>query len=96
MPFPHSDSVVCHCPYIERIVHQTIIARTPSHRSIDDCHLTLPPRLRQPRNPKGGKATVIEGRLTFPHSCSVSQLDAGLGHTQDQFIKSYWIKIVYF
>ena len=24
---------------------------------------------RQPRNPEGGEATVIEDSLTFPHSC---------------------------
>ena len=44
------------------------IARTPSHRSVNDCCPALPPRLWQPRNPEGGKATVIEGSLTFPHS----------------------------
>ena len=68
MPFPHLGSVLCCCPYKERIVCQTIIARTPSHWSVDDCCLALPPRLWQPRNPEGGEATVIEGSLTFPHS----------------------------
>ena len=82
-PFPHSGSVLCRCPYKERIVCQTTIARTPSHRSVDDCCLALPPRLWQPRNPEGREATVIEGSLTFPHSCWVSQLNAVLRHTQD-------------
>ena len=50
---------------------------------VDDCCLALPPRLWQPHNPEGGEATVIEGSLTFPHSCWVSQLDAVLRHTQD-------------
>ena len=75
-PFPHSGSVLCRCPYTERIVRQTTIARTPSHQSVDDCCLALPPRLWQPRYPEMGEATVIEGSLTFPHSCWVSQLDA--------------------
>ena len=82
-PFPHSGSVLCRCPYKERIVRQNTIARTPSHRSVDVCCLALPPRLWQPRNPEGGEATVMEGSLTFPHSCWVSQLDAVLCHTQD-------------
>ena len=85
--FSHSGSVLCRCPYKERIVRQTTIARTPSHRSVDDCCLALPPRLWQPRNPEGGEATVIESSLTFPHSCWVSQLDAVLHHTQDQMEK---------
>ena len=80
-PFPHSGSVLCRCPYKEMIIHQTTIARTPSHQSVDDCCLALPPRLSH--NPEGGKATVIEGSLIFPHSCWVSQLDAVLHHTQD-------------
>ena len=71
-----SGSVLCRCPSKERIIHQTIIARTPSHQSVDDCCLALPPRLWQPRNPEVGEATVIEGSLTFPHTCWVSQLDA--------------------
>ena len=82
-PFPHSGSVLCRCPYKKQIVCQTTIARTPSHRSVDDCCLALPHRLWQSRNPEGGEATVIEGSLTFPHSCWVSQLDAVLRHTQD-------------
>ena len=65
-PFPHSDSVLCRCPYKERIVRQTTIARTPSHRSVDDCCLALPPRLWQPRNPEGGEATVIERQPHIP------------------------------
>ena len=82
-PFPHSGSVLCHCPYKERIVCQTKIARTPSHQSVDDCRLTLPPRLWHRRNPEGGEATAIEGGLTFPYSYWMSQLDAVLRHTQD-------------
>ena len=35
-PFPHTGSVLCLCPYKERIVCQTTIARTPSHWSADD------------------------------------------------------------
>ena len=81
-PFPHSGTVLCRCPYKERIVRQTTIARTPSHQSIDDWCLALPSRLWQPRNLEGGEATVKEGSLTFPHSCWVSQLDAVLRHTQ--------------
>ena len=56
--FPHSGSVLCRCPYKERIVRQTTTARTPSHRSVDDCCLALPPRLWQPHNPEGGEATA--------------------------------------
>ena len=82
-PFPHSGSVLCRCPYKERIVRQTTIAGTPSHRSVNDCLLSLPPRLWQLRNPEGREATVIEGSLTFPHSCWVSQLDTVLCHTQE-------------
>ena len=82
-PFPHSGSVLCRCPYKERIVRQTTTASTPSHQSVDDLCLALPPRLWQPRYPEGGEATVMEGSLTFPHSCWVSQLDAVLRHTQD-------------
>ena len=71
-PFPHSGSVLCRCPYKERIVRQTTIARTPSHRSVDGCRLAVPSRLWQPCNPEGGEATVIEGSLTIPHSYWVS------------------------
>ena len=67
-PFPHWGSVLCHCPYKERLVHQTTIARTPSQWSVDDCCLALLPRLWQPHNPEGGEATVIVGSLIFPHS----------------------------
>ena len=88
-PFPHSSSVLCRFPYKERIVCQTTIVRTPSHRSVEDCCLPLPPRLWQPHNPKGWEATVLEGSLTFPHSCWVSQLDAVLRHTQDKTSYKY-------
>ena len=81
--FPHLGSVLCRCPYKERIVRQTTTARTPSHQPVDDCCLALPPSLWQPRYPEGGEATVIEGSLTFPHWYWVSQLDAVLRHTQD-------------
>ena len=87
-PFPHSGSVLCRCSYKERIVRQTTIAKTPSHQSVDDCCLALPPRLWQPRYPEGGEAIVIAGSLTFPHSCWVSQLDAVLRHTQDVINKN--------
>ena len=83
MLFLHLGSVLCRCPYKERIVRQNTIARTLSHRSVNDRHLALPPRLWQPRNPEAGEATVLEGSLTFPHSYRVSQLDAVLRHTQD-------------
>ena len=82
MPFPHSGNVLCCCPYKERIVSQTYIARTLSHQTVDDCRLALPPRLWQP---EGGEATVIKGSLTFPHSDRVSQLDAVLRLAQDFF-----------
>ena len=82
-PFPHSGSVLCRCPYKERIVRQITIARTPSHWSVNDCCLALPPRLWQPRNPEDGETTVIEDSLTFPHSCWVSQMDTVLCHIQD-------------
>ena len=84
-PFPHSGSVPCRCPYKERIVRQTTVARTPNHQFVDGCRPALPPRLWQPRNPEGGEATVIyvEGSLKFPNSYRVSQLDAVLRHTQD-------------
>ena len=84
-PFPHSGSVPCRCPYKERIVRQTTVARTPNHQFVDGCRPALPPRLWQPRNPEGGEATVIyvEGSLKFPNSYRVSQLDAVLCHTQD-------------
>ena len=73
--------MLCCCPYKERIVRQTTIARTPNLPSVDDCSLGLPPRLWQPRHPEGGEAIVIEDSLTFPHSCSMSQLDAVLRPT---------------
>ena len=60
MLFLHLGNVLCRCPYKERIVCQTTIAKTPNHWSVDDCCLALPPRLWQPRNPEGGEATVIE------------------------------------
>ena len=84
-PFPHSGSVPCRCPYKERIVRQTTVARTPNHQFVDGCRPALPPRFWQPRNPEGGEATVIyvEGSLEFPNSYRVSQLDAVLRHTQD-------------
>ena len=65
-PFPHSGSVLCRCPYKERIVRQTTIARTPSQRSVDDCCLALPPRLWQPRNPEGGEANYDKGQPHIP------------------------------
>ena len=84
-PFPHSGSVPCRCPYKERIVRQTTVARTPNHQFVDGCRPALPPRLWHPRSPEGGEATVIyvEGSLKFPNSYRVSQLDAVLRHTQD-------------
>ena len=76
-PFPHSGSVPCRCPYKERIVRQTTVARTPNHQFVDGCRPALPPRLWQPRYPEGGEATVIyvEGSLKFQNSYRVSQLD---------------------
>ena len=84
-PFLHSGSVPCRCPYKERIIRQTTVARTPNHQFVDGCRPAMPPRLWQPRNPEGGEATVIyvEGSLKFPNSYRVSQLDAVLRHTQD-------------
>ena len=83
--FPHSGSVPCRCPYKERIIRQTTVARTPNHQFVDGCCPALPPRLWQPRNPEGGEATVIyvEGSLKFPNSYRVSQLDAVIHHIQD-------------
>ena len=93
-PFPHLGSMLCRCPYKVRIIRQTTITRTPSHRSGDDGRLALPLRLWQPRYPEGVEATVIDGSLTFPHSYWVSQLDAVLRHTQDQITRTQFLSLV--
>ena len=92
-PFRHSGSVLWHCPYRERIICQTTIARTPSHWSVDDCCLALPPRLWQPHNTEGEEATVIEGNLIFPHSYWVSHTHIEC-HSWIQF-KSYLRKKIH-